>query len=154
MVYNFIYVIAAHIRLYPKNIYSNCKLWILITGLLICLAIISMLIGAQMGDSYFFLSDSNKIFAVLVAVSSFILFVNLPIKNSGFINMIASSTFGVLLIHTASDTMRKWLWEDTLCNAKMYYSKWLYLHSILSVIGVFAVCTFIDLLRKKTLILF
>lgn len=32
---------------------------------------------------------------------------------------IAASTFGVLLIHANSETMRNWLWKDTLDNVIM-----------------------------------
>lgn len=34
--------------------------------------------------------------------------------------MIGGSTFGILLIHANSDTMRKWLWVDLRENANHY----------------------------------
>ena len=144
-----LYFIAAYIRLYPKQIYKNSILWVCFLGGTIFVSLISMLVGARMGDSYFFLSDSNKICAVLVAIVSFILFVNLPIKHNKFINTVAECCFGVLLIHTASDAMRKWLWQDLLHVAEMYYSDYLYIHTILSVAGIFVVCVVIDILRQK-----
>lgn len=144
-----LYFIAAYIRLYPKKIYQNTILWTCFLGGAGFLSVASMLIGARMGDSYFFLSDSNKICAVLVAIVSFILFANLPIKYNKFINTVAECCFGVLLIHTASDAMRAWLWKDLLHVAEMYYSDYLYIHTILSVIGVFVVCAIIDIFRKK-----
>ena len=144
-----LYFIAAYIRLYPKKIYKNTILWICLLGGTVFLSLLSMLIGGRIGDSYFFLSDSNKICAVLVALVSFILFVNLPIKSNKFINTIAECCFGVLLIHTASDAMRTWLWKDLLHVAEMYYSDFLYIHTILSVVGIFVVCSMIDILRKN-----
>lgn len=62
-------------------------------------------------------------------------------------NTIAASTFGVLLIHAHSDTMRQWLWKDTLNNVGYYSSAYMPLHVIGSVIGILAICTAIDQLR-------
>ena len=61
----------------------------------------------------------------------------------------ASTTFGVLLIHANSDMMRQWLWKDTLNNVGIYETPQMYIHAILSVIGVFAVCSVVDLVRTK-----
>ena len=61
--------------------------------------------------------------------------------------MVASTTFGVLLIHANSDTMRQWLWKDLLHNADMYYSEFFVVHAILCVVGVFTICSIIDYLR-------
>ena len=95
------------------------------------------------------MADSNKILAFLTALSAFCFFKNLNIKNSKFINTVAASTFGVLLIHANSDAMRQWLWKDTLNNVGMYDSNLIYLHAFASVIGVFVVCTIIDIFRRK-----
>lgn len=43
---------------------------------------------------------------------------------------IAQSCFGVLLIHANSDTMRQWLWKDTLNVAGQYQTDTFILHSI------------------------
>ena len=74
---------------------------------------------------------------------------NLKIPYSKFINKVASTTFGVLLIHTNSDAMRKWLWKDLLDNFGMYNSPYLLIHAICSVLGIFILCTIVDLLRIK-----
>lgn len=64
--------------------------------------------------------------------------------------MIGASIFGVLLIHANSDTMRQWLWKDTLNNVGHYNDTTFWLHAILSVLIVFTVCIFIDRLRIIT----
>lgn len=61
----------------------------------------------------------------------------------------AASTFGVLLIHANSVTMRWWLWCDTLNNVGMYESKWPYIHAFASVVGVFIICMLIDIIRRR-----
>ena len=49
------------------------------------------------------------------------------------------------------NTMRKWLWKDVLDNVGHYGSRLMPLHAIGSVVGVFAVCTLIDLVRIRVL---
>ena len=78
-------------------------------------------------------------------------FKDLKIKQSRAINIIGGSTFGVLCIHANSDTMRKWLWGIVL-NVKEAYSLPfgnLIIFSILSVLGVFTICSIIEVIRQK-----
>lgn len=72
------------------------------------------------GNPIFLASDSNKIMAVAIAVSSFLLFKNMELKYNKLINMVGTSTFGVLLIHTNSTAMREWLWKDTVDSVGYY----------------------------------
>lgn len=58
----------------------------------------------------------------------------------------------MLLIHANSDAMRQWLWGDLLNNVGYYDNGiWVVAHAVLSVVGVYAVCTAVDLLRIKFL---
>lgn len=66
-------------------------------------------------------------------------------------NTVASTTFGVLLIHAASDGMRKWLWQDFV-NVPAAYSMPLPMligYSVVVMVGVFAVCSALDYLRIR-----
>ena len=100
---------------------------------------------------YFLLADSNKILAVFTAISSFIYFKYLKIPYSKLINTISATTFGVLLIHANSNTMRQWLWKDYLNNVGQYGTDNSYVHAILGVICIFAICSLIDFIRIKLL---
>ncbi len=71
-------------------------------------------------ESYRYVVDSNELLALATAVTSFMFFKNFNIRQSKWINTIATSTFGVLLIHAHSNTIRKWLWKDVLDNAGHY----------------------------------
>lgn len=145
-----IYLVGAYIRLYPKRIYSNYKIWGVITLCFVLIALASIYIVIRLGyPGYILLADSNKLFAVAIAISSFICFANLPIRYCKFINVVGKSTFGVLLIHANSDAMRMWLWRDVLKNVEMFDTPYIYIHSILSVLGVFVVCSIIDVIREK-----
>ena len=152
--FGIIYLIASYIRLYPHRLFENKTLWGWLTIGSIAVALFSMIFMLHMfGSLYaqFFVNDSNKIFAVLVAVCSFLWFKNIHLSYSKIINTIGASTFGVLLIHANSDAMRTWLWQDTV-NCVGHYSLplgELILYSVGVVIAIFALCNIIDILRTK-----
>ena len=152
-----LYFIASYIRLYPKKISTNTKFWMWMTlcSFLICLfsVIVCTWLGAKLNLRlhYYFVADSNKVPAVVMGICAFMFFKNIKLKYSKFINTIAASTFGVLLIHANSDAMRQWLWKDTLDNVGMFYSQYCYIHAIGSVLCIFAICAFIDYLRIRFL---
>nr|WP_296474047.1 acyltransferase [uncultured Acetatifactor sp.] len=152
-----LYFLAAYIRLYPRKCFSNRRLWgsMLLISLLLSWG--SVLAGAwayeRWGKAiyYYFVSDSNKLLAVVTAVSAFLFFKNLEFRYHPVINRIAASAFGVLMIHANSDTMRQWLWGNLLNNVAAYHNRYFMLHAIGSVIGIYAVCTLIDMVRIRFL---
>ncbi len=151
-----LYIIGSYIRIYDKNIFNNCKLWGWLSLAVLVISIASVVgmtwLGEKLGYNgvgYYLLSDSNKGLAVALAISSFLFFKNLKMENSKFINTVAASAFGVLMIHANSDTMRKWLWQDVLNNVGMYNSDWMTVHAIGSVLAIYVICTVIDYLRIR-----
>lgn len=74
-------------------------------------------------------------------------FKNIRIPQSKWINLIGGSTFGVLLIHANNDTMRRWLWKDTLNNIGHYNDELFWLHPIIAIITIFLVCIIVDRIR-------
>ena len=82
---------------------------------------------------------------------SFIFFKNIRIPYNKFINTVAASTFGVLLIHANSDAMRQWLWKDMLDNVGHYGAKLMPLYAVGCVLVIYAVCTLIDIIRINLL---
>lgn len=151
--FSFLYIVAAYVRLYSvKN-----RKWGLWTVFFILTAILSIVTCLYLGDlldkqnAYRFVSDSNTFLAFAIGFCSFMFFKDLKIKQNRAINTISGSTFGVLCIHANSDTMRKWLW-GTVLNVKGAYSLPfgnLVLFSILSVFGVFVICSIIEVIRQK-----
>jgi len=103
------------------------------------------------GKWSFLMSDANKLPVFLMAVFIFVFFKNLKVRHNKIINTVAASCFGVLLIHTNSDTMRQWLWKDFLHNTDRFTSSYLWLHMLLSCIGIYIACTIIDICRIKFL---
>ena len=145
-----LYMIASYIRLYPVALFNNVRIWgvlALLTFLLSAASIIVLIATGKSGLAHFFVSDSNKVLAVATGVSSFLFFKNLKIKHSKIINLLGGSTFGVLLIHANSDTMRQWLWVDLLRNTEMFDSAWLPVHALVSVFAIFGICSVFDIVR-------
>lgn len=151
-----LYFIASYIRIYGFCTRLNTAKWGGITLLMIGLSILSVLYMAYKQSlglprwAYSYVSDSNTLLAVATAVSSFMFFKDLKMKHRKWINTIAASTFGVLLIHANSDTMRQWLWKDTLHNAEKYYTPGTCLYAVISVLCVFFICIIIDYIRIHT----
>ena len=148
--FSILYLIASYIRLYPIYKKDDYKFWGIATilSIIIAICIVPLLLKINFFP-YKHVSDSNAIFAVIIGICSFMFFKNIPIKYNKAINMIGASTFGILLIHANSDVMRQWLWRDTLNNVGWFSSDYIYIHAVLGCIGVFVICSFIDILRIK-----
>lgn len=123
------------------------------TGILVLISWLSIIVvdyvGVRFGfeNYYHMVNDCHKLFAVLIAVTSFMAFKTMKLRYNKFINTVSNATFGVLLIHANSDTMRHFLWKDLLDVPGQYTSDMLWLHALISVVGVYVICVVIDLLR-------
>lgn len=152
-----LYMISSYIRLYPKNIFDSRKMWGTAFIGSIFISWCSVIAGAWVYSKYnkaiyyYFVSNSNKVLALVTAFCAFMFFKNLNLGHIKNINKIAASAFGVLMIHANSDTMRQWLWKDTLNNVNAYHSNYLLPHAFGSVIAVYIICSLIDMLRIRFL---
>jgi hypothetical protein len=157
--YMTLYFIAAYIRLYPMDWMGDnriCGGVLFGTALLSYLSvmlidILTIRIGIGVKGYYYMVSDSNKLFALIIGVFAFLFFKNLKMGYSKVINLVASTTFGVLCIHASSDAMRTFLWKHLLNVEGMYNAPlgMLMLHAVLSMIAVFCICSLIDLIRIR-----
>ena len=126
--YIVLYFIASYVRLYPKKLFNSKKIWGMVSLVSITLSAVSVIACLWVGEkidrhmAYEFVIDSNTFLAVTTGLSTFMFFKNIKIKYNKFINICGASTFGVLLIHANSNTMRQWLWRDVLDNIGMYSS--------------------------------
>ena len=152
-----LFLLASWIRLYPKKFFDGAKRWGLISGACILVSAASVVmcswVSARIGKTYYYVAvtDCNTLLAVCTGTALFLFFRNLRIRPNRLINAVAATTFGVFCIHTCSDAMRRWLWQDTLKNIEFYSRPTIYLHIICAVIAVFAVCAVIDALRIRFL---
>ena len=145
-----VYLIGAYIRLFPEDYIKLNNKWGIISFILIIISCLSVILSAWIfGKPYIFVMDSNALLAVITSISVFMFFLNLDIGSSNIINKIASTTFGVLLIHANSDVMRKWLWVDVFDNVGTYSKSMMPVRAIGTVIIVFGICSIIDLARQR-----
>ena len=152
--FSVLYVVGSYLRLYPLKYDGNLSFWAILTFASIAMGIMSVLYLLYKGvflGAYSYISDSNQILSLVIGVSSFMMFKNLPVPQSKWINAIASTTFGVLLIHANSNTMRQWLWRDTVDCVGHYSDIHYIVYSICAILCVFAICSAIDYIRIKTL---
>ena len=150
-----LFLAAAYIRRYPKKFFEGTWRWGSIAGCFMLLSALSVIAGAvvskRIGKTYYYVAvtDCNTLLAVCTGLSLFLFFRNLRIKPNRLVNAIAATTFGVFCIHACSDTMRQWLWRDTLKNNEYFARTAGYVHIIAAVAAVFTVCALIDAVRIR-----
>ena len=80
----------------------------------------------------------------------FIYFLNSKISYNRVINAVASTTFGIYLIHD-DIWIKDMLWHKIICQSVYAENKWLVLYSICVILVVFVICMLIDFCRKMML---
>ena len=158
--FSVLYFIAAYLRLYPIK-ENNTKFWGWATLISFGLSSVGILllnyvqvklgIEAKVQYSYMLVQDSNAFLALTNGITSFMWFKSMKIGHIKCINTIAASAFGVLLIHANSNTMRQWLWKDTVDCVGHFDTPYYWLYAIGCVLAIYAVCTLIDYIRIKTI---
>ena len=150
------YIIGAYIKLYKKENNTKKFFVIIVIDMIIMIGsvLILQLIGLKLGNntirdnSRYFVVSNNSIFVIIMAISIFMVFKNLNIKNCKVINYISSSTLGVYLIHENS-YLRNFLWNIFIPN-KCYYNSYVYiLFAISKVFIIYFLCIIIDKIRNK-----
>lgn len=150
-----LHIIASYIRFYgPKQISSKHVGGLILGGIVLAMGsvvfqLVLKALGSPLGigGPYFWVEDSNALIAVISSLMLFMGFKHIKISYHKWINVIASSMFGVLLIHANSDAMRRWLWVDTCHNTDWIYSAYLPLHAVGCTLAVFLACILIDRIR-------
>jgi surface polysaccharide O-acyltransferase-like enzyme len=149
-----LYCIGAFIRKYCSDkkrtkLYCECGIAV---GLFIFYSLFSIFydkfehLPAFLSDRFCLVWGIEKISIIVFSVFCFLIFKNINLGFNAIINWIASSTFGIYLLH-----MNNWttfyIW-DVLCKTKKYYmSKFMILHVIICCIVIFLVCMCIDKIR-------
>lgn len=175
--YMTLYFIAAYIRLYPNRWTESRRVSLLVFAGSVVASVVSVLVviwclghAGVLTDfcklplflvtklqshasqlAYWFVSDSNKLLALVVGLSAFLVAKNAPKFHSKMINTMSAGTFAVLLIHASSDAMRRWLWQDVVGMPELYTQPifLMVIVSVLTPIVVFGVGTTIDYFRRE-----
>lgn len=150
-----LYSISGYIRLYGLNSKFTAKHYFIFLLIGSLLTYGSSIAFTMLGKKWSFFSaratyfyGQEKITTLLTSLCLFMLFVTIKMNYHRWINVVASATFGVYLIHD-NNIVRPLLWESWFKNAQYQESLYLIPYSIIAVTIVYVVCTFIDLLRQK-----
>lgn len=88
-------------------------------------------------------------FIPFISISFFLFMTSISFSNE-IVNKIASTTFGIYLLHD-SDIGRKLIWNEIICpeitQLSLEWYQYAYL-SITTIVGIFIICGLIDLLRQ------
>lgn len=151
-----LYFVSSYLRMYPLKKDGHVTFWAWVTIAAVLIAILSALTllwlgryGVSLGP-YATVGWPSAPLSLMISICAFMLFKDLRIKQSNLINSIGGCTFGVLLIHANSDTMRQWLWRDVCDNVGHYASNDIYLHAMIVPIVVFIIGSVIEFIRMKT----
>lgn len=151
------YILGAYLKKHEPSILSKKKnnIIILLTTILIMMTsvIIIDLIKLKIPSLSIpsdYLYGRTKITSILFSISIFLLIKKSKPINIKPINILASATLGVYLIHE-NPSMINILWNDILHISKYAHSQALIVHMIISVIIIYFVCSIIDIIRQHTI---
>lgn len=152
----YLYSIGGYIKLYKDNWkFDKKKNIILILGLIVLtysIVLLLKLISVKISivDEYATIFYNQKSpFLLLISIFTFILFKDLNI-DSKLINTLASTTFGVYLIHE-SKLVYPILWTNIFHCNNYIKSPYFIIYSLIVCLIVYIVCTLIELIRINLL---
>lgn len=144
-----LFVITSWFRYYPARWQNNRSLCLICAIILYLVGIVSVIVMICLEpfighhSPLWFLCDANKLLAALLGFSLFFLFLNLPIGSCRWINTLASTTFGVLLIHAG--VLAKPIWI-TLLHVDRHSTP---IGAILSILFVYLTCVAVEMFRQR-----
>lgn len=155
-----IYFIGAYIRKYDVNILNNKKRILCITGIILCMVIIMVIL--EILSNYIYIlknndgyirrfNDLSSPFIIVLTILIFNIFKNINIRCSNVINLLASTTLGIYLIHE-NIFLRKVIWQKLFVVIPKTNVLSLCLAGLLETVVVFAICACIDIIIQNTII--
>ncbi len=150
----YLYCIGAFVRkYYEEKTVSNKTIFL--TSFFCVIAILSSIavfdylsLFTELPVCPLYFIQSKTPFVLCLSVLIFIYFKQLNIGSVKSINLMSPAMLGVYLIHE-NNLIRPFLWLDLLKNKEYLNSEYLYLHSFLSIMAVFAGCVAIELVVSK-----
>lgn len=152
-----LYVIAGYAKIYGFNERLKSKhYFFLFLIVLVCSYLISvsfLVLGTKRNELAVHAIDffgMERFPILLMVLFLFMTFAKLKIKYNKWINVIASATFGVYLIHDSS-YIRYYIWWNIFKINQYQESLFLIPYSILVVFIIYVLCTGIEMVRKVLL---
>lgn len=152
-----LYCVSGYVRLFGLNPKFSTKhyflFWLFFSALRYLSCVVLMVIGLKIpsvSGYSLYLYDTQSILTFLSALSLFMAFEKWNMGYNKWINIIASASFGVYLIHDHKIS-RSFLWHTVFKNAQYQNSIFIIPYSVIVVAIIYIACTLIDLLRKNTI---
>ena len=149
-----IYFVGAYIRkfdikLFKQNsklLMSSCLSFLLMIGAIVFIFTFREFFEKIGTKEVAYFWTPNNILMLICSVSVFGLFLNLKINNIKIINILASTTLGVYLLHDGVGN--SYIWNNIVKSNVHLSSKYSIIYIVVSVIAIFLVGSAIDLLRQ------
>lgn len=149
----FLYIIAGYIRLYKpckQKISKYVFLVILFACLIVSFIIVSDILGIRF-NAFRHLADTRYEYRFILvfgmSISLFLLSKNLNIRINKIINIVASTTFGVYLLHAGLTCSAEFLAKNFYTFDAMNSFSYSFGYSLLVIFSVFVACSLIELFR-------
>lgn len=149
-----VYMIGAYIRLYPPQKITDPVKWLGISIFIFILMECAIYILERfqpffnkigiIGGNYFW--RPNTILMIALSVSLFLCFRFITLRPLKLVNLLASTTFGIYLLHDGQ--LNFYMWQVLLGSTRFTFSRRLILFIPACVLLVFTVGICVDLLRQ------
>ena len=152
-----IYLIGGYIKKYNINFLTNKKRVLTLTFFIALMYLIMLVIQVVsikvpfLQNKWSYFNGQRSPLVLVLAVIFLVTFKNWNIKSSKIINKIASTTFGIYLIHENFFT-KDIIWKQIVKGNEFINSPLLILNAILGVLGVFIVSMIIYIIVEKLII--
>ena len=151
-----VYACGGYLKLHGKRIIAtNChnrylKAFLVMLGILLISIVVQDIAGLMLHKDALLKGSARltQLLQIPMAISLFLYFLARPYFCNAHINCIAGTVLGIYLIHD-NDLMRKIIWDYIFPNLDYIQSSWYVLFYVIKVFAVFAICSMIELLRKR-----
>ena len=144
------YMIGAYIQKYGNFKLDKISIY---AGIASCLLIVGSIVWNdhylyEQANIMYLAHKGNSIVGLLAAIGIFTVFKNLECKYNSWINILASTTFAVYLIHN-NPIISDWLWNTVIYADRYLESPFFLLHMLGVTTLIFGVCSILELIRLR-----
>ncbi|MCL2735238.1 MAG: acyltransferase [Propionibacteriaceae bacterium] len=150
----FLYFLAAYVRLYPGRVWDHAWVWaaVAVVSYLAPVGLVEYLsinpLPEYWGTIFHVsLMDYNSLFTLGASFGAFLVFLRWKIGSYPVVNLIASTTFGIYLIHE-HPLMRTYIWSRLAPAEHFGEGSQFFWYAPLCVATVFLACMVLDLARQ------
>ena len=146
------YSLGAYIKLYGSHITKKIGIIFTAIGFVgaflgdILVDVLAMTDPAYMKQIFYFTQNDYGFFQLLLGIGLFIIFLKAKITYHPWINAVASTTFGIYLLHD-NKLFLHYMWDNVLATYQYYDSILLPLYAILVVALIFVIGMIVDYVR-------